>query len=214
VRRFNSVVLDVDSTLAGIEGIDWLASLRGPAAEVLSAELTNKAMQGLIPLEAIYGERLKSVRPTRNEIEKLALVYVERMAPLARETLAQLREEGVELTIATGGFQQAILPLASELGVTPDRVHAVRLYFDERGEYAGFDEGSPLTRQYGKRETIRTLGLTPPVLAVGDGITDYEITPVVDAFAAFTGFMRRESVIARADYVLESFDQLRELVIE
>ena len=59
MKRFNSIVLDVDSTLAGIEGIDWLAALRGPAAEARSAELTDKAMQGLIPLEAIYGQRLE-----------------------------------------------------------------------------------------------------------------------------------------------------------
>jgi phosphoserine phosphatase len=213
VKRFNSVVLDVDSTLSGIEGIDWLASLRGPEAEARSAELTDKAMQGLIPLEAIYGERLNSVRPTRSEIEELATIYLERMAPMARETLAQLREEGVDLTIASGGFHQAILPLASELGVEIDHLHAVRLRFDDRGEYAGFDESSPLTRQFGKRKTIEGLRLRGPVLAVGDGITDYEIASVVDAFAAFTGFTRRESVITRADYVLESFDQLRELVL-
>jgi len=93
-------------------------------------------------------------------------------------------------------------------------VHAVRLYFDDEGEYTGFDEGSLLARQYGKRDTIAGLGLASPVLAVGDGITDSEIAEVADAFAVFTGFIRRESVIARADHVLESFDQLRELVIE
>ncbi len=213
MRRFNSVVLDVDSTLAGLEGIDWLASLRGPAAEALSIELTDKAMRGVIPLEEIYGQRLNSVRPTRAEIDELSRVYVQRIAPKARETLAFLREEGVQLTIASGGFKQAILPLASELGGDAEHVHAVGLAFDDHGGYAGFDESSLLARQYGKRKTIAGLGLTAPVLAVGDGITDYEIAEVVDAFAAFTGFIRRESVVARADYVLESFDQLRELVI-
>lgn len=93
-------------------------------------------------------------------------------------------------------------------------MHAVRLNFDERGGYAGFDEKSRLARQYGKRDTIQSLALQGPVLAVGDGITDFEIASVVDAFAVFTGFVRRESVIAQADYVLESFDQLLELVIE
>lgn len=214
MRRFNSVVLDVDSTLAGIEGIDWLAALRGPAAEALSAELTDKAMRGLIPLEEIYGQRLNSVRPTRAEIEALSRMYVQRMAPMARETVAYLREQGVHLTIASGGFEQAILPLAAELGVNAEHVHAVRLYFDGQGGYAGFDEGSLLARQYGKRDAIAGLGLTGPVLAVGDGITDSEIAEVVDAFAVFTGFIRRESVIAKADHVLENFDQLRELVIE
>lgn len=214
MKRFNSVVLDVDSTLAGIEGIDWLAALRGPAMEARSAELTDRAMQGLIPLEAIYGERLDAVRPTRAEIKELSMAYLERMAPNAREVLSRLRAEGVELTLASGGFKQAILPLAAELGIEADRVHAVRLNFDARGEYAGFDQSSLLVRQFGKRDTIKSLGLQGPVLVVGDGITDFEITSVVDAFAVFTGFVRREAVIAQADYVLESFDQLLELVIE
>ena len=214
MTRFQSVVLDVDSTLAGIEGIDWLASLRGPEMEARSAELTDKAMRGLIPLEAIYGQRLNSVRPTRAEIDRLALVYVERVAPGAREALARLREAGVSLTIASGGFHQAILPLATELGIESDRIHAVRLNFDERGGYAGFDETSRLARQYGKRDTVESLGLEGPVLAVGDGITDAEIASVVDVFAVFTGFVRREAVIAQADYVLENFDQLPDLVIE
>ena len=212
--RFKSVVLDVDSTLAGIEGIDWLAALRGPAMEERSAELTDKAMRGLIPIEAIYAERVNAVRPTRAEIERLAVAYVEHIAPKARETLGRLRKAGVCLTIASGGFQQAILPLASELGIESDRVHAVRLYFDEHGGYAGFDQNSSLATQFGKRETVKGLGLEGPVLGVGDGITDFEMASVVDAFAAFTGFVRRESVIAKADYVVENFDQLLELVIE
>jgi hypothetical protein len=45
-------------------------------------------------------------------------------------------------------------------------------------------------------------------------MTDCEIKPVVDSFAAFTGFMKREAVIQRADYVIENFDQLRKLVLE
>jgi hypothetical protein len=45
-------------------------------------------------------------------------------------------------------------------------------------------------------------------------MTDCEIKPVVDSFAAFTGFMRREPVVQRADFVIENFDQLRELILE
>jgi hypothetical protein len=45
-------------------------------------------------------------------------------------------------------------------------------------------------------------------------MTDCEIKAVVQGFAAFTGFTRREAVIERADYVIENFDQLRDLVLE
>ena len=214
MSRFNSVVFDVDSTLSGIEGIDWLAALRGAEVEAWSAALTERAMEGKLAIEAVYSERMKAVKPAMAEIERLGQVYVERMAPHARETLVELRANGIDLAMVSGGLREAILPLARALGVDERRVHAVSVFFDEEGGYAGFDEQSPLTRQNGKRATVRDMGLKGPILAVGDGMTDCEIKPVVDGFAAFTGFMRREPVVERADFVIENFDQLRELILE
>jgi phosphoserine phosphatase len=214
VSRFNSVIFDVDSTLSGIEGIDWLAALRGAEIKAWSAGLTERAMEGKLPIEAVYVERMHAVKPTMAEIEQLGRVYVERIAPGARETLSELRSHGVQLVMVSGGLREAILPLARELGVDEQSVHAVSVFFDEEGNYAGFDEQSLLTRQDGKRMTVRDMGLKGPILAVGDGMTDCEIRPVVDSFAAFIGFMRREPVVQRADFVIENFDQLRELILE
>jgi phosphoserine phosphatase len=214
VSRFNSVVLDVDSTLSGIEGIDWLASLRGVELKAWSAALTERAMEGKLPIEAVYSERMRAIKPALAEIEQLGRVYVERMAPHARETLTELRARGIELVMVSGGLREAILPLARELGVDEQRVHAVSVFFDEEGNYAGFDERSLLTQQDGKRITVRDMGLRGPILAVGDGMTDCEIRQVVEGFAAFTGFMRREPVVQRADFVIENFDQLRKLILE
>jgi len=214
VSRFNSVILDVDSTLSGVEGIDWLASLRGAEVEAWSGSLTARAMEGLIPIEAVYGERMGLVKPTLAEIEELSAVYIDHIAPGAREALAKLHEHDVELVLVSGGLREAILPLAKELGIREQRVHAVSVFFGSDGEYAGFDERSLMTRQNGKRATVKEMALKGPVLAVGDGMTDCEIRPVVDGFAAFTGFMKRDPVVERADYVIENFDQLRALVLE
>ena len=214
MSRFNSIILDVDSTLSGIEGIDWLAALRGPEIEAWSIGLTERAMAGKLPIEAVYGERMRAVKPTAADIELLAQAYIERMAPRARETLAELRSSGVKLVMVSGGLREAILPLAGELSVGERSVHAVSIFFDADGNYAGFEEDSLLTRQDGKRMTVRDMGLKGPILAVGDGMTDSEIRPVVDGFAAFTGFMRREPVVQRADFVIETFDQLRDLILE
>ena len=43
-----SIVLDADSTLCGIEGIDWLATLRPPAVADEIARLTREAMDGAL----------------------------------------------------------------------------------------------------------------------------------------------------------------------
>lgn len=214
MSRFNSIILDVDSTLSDIEGIDWLAAQRGAEIEAWSAGLTERAMQGDIPIEAVYSERMRIVKPTLPEIQELGKIYIERVATRAAETIAEFRANDVEVVMVSGGLREAILPLARELGVGPENVHAVSVFFDEKGGYAGFDDASLLTRQSGKRTIVGQMDLKGPILAVGDGMTDCEIKAVVQGFAAFTGFTRRESVIERADYVIENFVQLRDLVLE
>ncbi len=214
MSRFNSIILDVDSTLSDIEGIDWLAAQRGAEIEAWSAGLTERAMQGDIPIEAVYSERMRIVKPTLPEIQELGKIYIERVATRAAETIAELHANDVEVVMVSGGLREAILPLARELGVGPENVHAVSVFFDEKGGYAGFDDASLLTRQSGKRTIVGQMDLKGPILAVGDGMTDCEIKTVVQGFAAFTGFTRREAVIERADYVIENFDQLRDLVLE
>jgi phosphoserine phosphatase len=213
VSRFKSIILDVDSTLSDVEGIDWLAAQRGSEIETWSTGLTERAMQGEIPIEAVYSERMRIVKPTLPEIRELGKVYIERMATRAAETIAELRANEVEVVMVSGGLREAILPLARELGVGEENVYAVSVFFDEDGAYAGFDDASLLTRQSGKRTIVGQMHLKGPILAVGDGMTDCEIKSVVQGFAAFTGFTRREAVIEQADYVIENFDQLRDLIL-
>ena len=79
--RFASVILDVDSTVAGIEGIDWLAERRGADVAARVVAMTDQAMRGELALDAVYGERLALIRPTREEIDALAQAYRAAVAP-------------------------------------------------------------------------------------------------------------------------------------
>lgn len=211
--RFRSVVLDVDSTLCGIEGVDWLAARRGAAAAREVARLTERAMGGEIPLGLVYGERLAMIRPSAAEVAELAAAYEQTLAPGAAGAVAELGRQGVRVLLVSGGLREAILPVAARLGVAPSDVHAVSVRFDAAGGYAGFDTRSPLATQGGKLDVVRALGLLRPALAVGDGATDLAARPGVDAFAAFTGFVRRAAVVAGADFELASFDHLLEAVL-
>ena len=211
--RFSSVVLDVDSTVAGIEGIDWLAQRRGPDVAARVTALTDRAMAGEVALDAVYGQRLAMIRPTRDEVSALGAQYVEAMAPGVGEAIARLRAAGVRVVLVSGGLREAILPLARRLGLPDDALHAVGVRFDADGGYAGFDERSPLATQGGKPVVVRALALPGPVLAVGDGSTDLAMRGVADAFAAYTGFVRRDAVAAAADHEIDSFARLRALVL-
>jgi phosphoserine phosphatase len=215
--RFASVVLDVDSTLSRIEGIDWLAALRGDALLREIAAMTERATRGEIALQDVYAARLAMIRPTRAEIAQLGCEYVRTVADGAHACVEALRTAGVHVVIVSGGLRDAILPLARSLGVPDTDLHAVGLSFADSGEYAGFDTTSPLACTGGKPVLVRELGLRTAVLAVGDGITDAElrtaVSPAVDAFAAFTGVARRDAVQRAADYSIERFSQLLPIVL-
>lgn len=211
--RFRAVVLDADSTLAGIEGIDWLAARRGPAVAARIAELTDLAMRGELPLDAVYAERVEAIRPSASDVHALAEAYVDALAPDAADVVTALRSAGVRVAIVSGGIREALLPMARRLGVADADVRAVEFRFDAAGAYAGFGR-SPLTTQTGKHVAIETLELPHPALGVGDGATDVHMRPAVDAFAAYTGWVTRAPVVAAADHVLDSFTALRALVLD
>ena len=210
---FASVVLDVDSTLCGIEGIDWLAARRGPEAGARITELTDRAMNGELPLDAVYGERLGVVRPTGADLEALAVEYERTLAPGAAAAIARMRAAGRRVVLVSGGLRNAILPVARQLGIDDTDVHAVNVLVSDDGEYETYDAHSLMTTAEGKRSVVAALALPRRLVAMGDGATDLAIRPVADAFVAFTGFVHRAPVVAGADAVVDSFDQLVELVL-
>ncbi|HYV98046.1 MAG TPA: HAD-IB family phosphatase [Gemmatimonadaceae bacterium] len=213
--RFATVAFDADSTLSDLEGIDWLASLRTPALAAKIARLTTDAMEGRIAIEAVYGKRLAAIAPTRDEVSRLANVYCERADPAAAACVGALQRAGVRVAIVSGGLRPALLPMARMLAIAEDDVYGVPVTFGPDGSYAGFDETSVLTREDGKARMAMELSdrYGRPMLHIGDGMTDAATHGLADAFAAYVGFARRERVVASADFVVGSFEDVTALVL-
>lgn len=213
--RYATVALDIDSTLSGIEGIDWLAELRSQKIATFVHRLTRDAMSGKVALEDVYAQRLTLLAPTRADVVAMADVYRTHVAARARNAIGTLTRAGVRVVALSGGLRDAVLPLCRDVGIADADVHAVAVVFDAKGAYAGFDTTSPLTTHDGKPAVLRTLSLPHPILSVGDGATDaaMKTAGAADAFAAFTGFVRREPVAAAADHVIATFDELLALVL-
>jgi phosphoserine phosphatase len=197
--KYRFVFFDVDSTLVTIEGIDVLA--RGNPEIV---RLTELAMNGEISVDEVYGRRLQIIRPTLAEVEALGAQYVASMVDGVEETIEALRKGGATIHLVTAGITQAIAPLAAHLGIR--NVHAVTLQFHENGDYAGFDERSPLARSGGKELVVRDVLVRSKGKSafVGDGVTDLEAKPVVNLFVGFGGVHQRARVRENAEvYVTE-----------
>ena len=187
--------LDCDSTLSAVEGIDELARARGPGVFAEVQAMTEGAMNGSVPVEAVFARRLEIIRPRRADAEAVGRRYLETVEPEARSAVGSLKARGWTPVIVSGGFRPAIRPLADFLGV--DRVEAVDLSFDAAGDYLGFDAAYPTTRSGGKTEVVRRLRaeLNPSrVVLVGDAVSDLEVVPVVDLFVGFGRYAVRERV--------------------
>jgi phosphoserine phosphatase len=200
---FRVVILDCDSTLTRIEGIDELARLHGVEGEI--AELTAAAMRGDVPIESIYGRRLEMIRPRRKDLEWLASRYTETLVEGASDLVRILQALRKNVHIVSGGLLHPVAKVAAALSIPAANVHAVNLVFGDDGSYAGFVADSPLTRSGGKGDIcaalIRVYG---NAAAVGDGITDLEMQAAGARMIGFGGVAVRPIVRQRADVFVEA----------
>lgn len=206
-RRGKLFFLDCDSTLSTIEGIDELARARGDCVFDQVAALTNAAMDGDVPIHEVFHRRLEMIAPDRATADHVADLYVKTLVPGTEDFIRELKAAGWLPIILSGGFAPLIQPLADHLGIA--HVEAVPLHFHDDGSYAGYGVDYPTTHNLGKNEVIRQwvdAMLPERVVMMGDGISDLETKPEVDAFIGFGGVVVRPRVKHGSDYWLDHMD--------
>ena len=213
---FDLIFFDCDSTLSAIEGVDELAALKGKGGRV--GLLTQKAMDGHLQLEHVYGKRLRAIRPTRGQLASVAQMYWDRRIADAAEVVAALHLLTKQVYIISGGLAAPVRDFGRRLGVAEQRIRAVELEFNELSgdwwkyyapeasqeqAYLDYNNG-PLTASSGKAQIIRELaGETwGRRMMIGDGMSDAAAKTAVDLFVGFGGVARRTRVEAAADVFL------------
>jgi len=207
------LIFDCDSTLSAIEGIDELARVRSPQVFAQVEAMTRDAMDGKIAVEDVFASRLEIIRPRRTDVAAVGQLYIEHIEPSALSVVTELKAAGWTPLILSGGFRQAIEPLAAYLGIA--RVEAVDLFFDANGDYTGYDAQFPSTRSGGKPVCISGLKreLSPArTVMVGDGVSDLETRAVVDLFVGFGRYTERAKVKAGAHAFIYSLSELPALL--
>jgi phosphoserine phosphatase len=215
---FDLIFFDCDSTLSTIEGIDELARLKGKEWRV--GLLTEKAMNGDVDLEEVYGKRLRAIRPTRGQLKAIEERYWETIVPDVQAVIKALQFLRKEVFIISGGLAEPVRGFGKRLGVPSQNIRAVEVEYNElSGEwwryhepqtrhgqtYLDYDEG-PLTVTSGKPAIIRQLAgdRHGRRLMVGDGSSDLATRSVVDLFVGFGGVVTREKVKSESDVFVHS----------
>lgn len=208
------IFFDVDSTIVDLEGIDWLASLKGVEKEV--SEMTNLSMNGDLKFEDIFAKRLDLISPNIYDLEELAKEYIDKLLPDAENLIRSLIKEGHEVYLVSGGFIEAISKLGEYLNIPQKHIFANKIYFDDEGFYNSYDAFNPLVMQQGKYKVIRKIKRSKNdkmfSVYVGDGSTDIVVKELVNKFIGFGGIVEREIVKKKADFFVKSFEEVGKLI--
>lgn len=195
---FGLVVMDMDSTLVGIECIDEIADMQGLKPQV--AAITEAAMRG----EIDFAESLRRRVALLEGLDERALqrVYDERLRlnPGAETMLSRLKELGIKTLLVSGGFVFFTERLKARLGL--DYTHANTLEI-AGGKLTGKVIGKVFDAQ-GKADWLvhvrDELGLKPAqVIAMGDGANDLKMMAQAGISIAYHA---KPVVREQADYAL------------
>lgn len=217
---YDLIFFDCDSTLTTVEGIDELAQLKGKRWRV--SILTNRAMGGDLDLSEVYGRRLQAIRPTLNEVRRIARVYRNNLVPDAQAVIAALQFLGREVFIISGGLADAVTRFGASLGVPRAHIQAVDLEYDQLAgkwwdyhghrysgnpdaRYLEYDQG-PLTISKGKADVVNTLaeGHFGRRMLIGDGSSDLKACEAVDLFVGFGGVVARDQVVKESPVFIQA----------
>ncbi|EKE14069.1 MAG: hypothetical protein ACD_12C00687G0003 [uncultured bacterium] len=201
-KFYRRVVIDVDSCLAGIEGIDLLAKIRGVGKAV--TEMTKTAMGKGGSFNVALARRLELIQPKEKDLDYVANVYIKNIVKDAQVAVKFLQENGIDAILLSGGLRNSIIPLAKFVGIPEQNIYANDLIFNNEGAYLGFDGKNLLSQEKGKKKQIEKLKLTKNgrYAIIGDGVSELETEPETDFRIGFGGFVQRERVIKEADIFL------------
>ncbi|DAZ94913.1 TPA: hypothetical protein N0F65_003083 [Lagenidium giganteum] len=208
-RRVTAVCFDVDSTVCREEGIDILAEHCGAGAAV--KEWTTKAMDGNVKFEDALEARLNIIKPSRQAIKQCLQQNPPQLTPGIDKLVAELHRNDVEVFLVSGGFRLMIEPVAKRLKIPMRNIYANTIFFDDDGEYAGFDASELTSRDGGKAEAIKLIKKThghDVIAMVGDGVTDMQARPPADLFVGFGGVVSRPVIKEKADWFVTEFQHL------
>lgn len=212
---FEHIFFDCDSTLTSVEGIDVLADIVGKRQRV--EVLTQAAMDGTIDLEEVYAKRLRTLRPTRQQVLDLRHSYKRNMVEDAARVVTALQALGHKVYIISGGLAEPVEEFGISLGIPRERIRAVDIAYNELSgtwweksdvdnkRYMTYTEGA-LTISDGKAQIVRELigDQRGRSLLIGDGNSDLLAGQAVDLFVGYGGVVARPKVRDNAPVFIES----------
>ena len=186
-------VFDLDSTITKCELLPLIAESVGLGDEM--AELTEAAMQGNVPFEQDFRNRVRllekvSISEARSIVSR---------APLHEEIAGFIRENPQHCIILTGNLDGWIMPIIEKLGMKGRCLCSKAQVCDDHlvGVISVLDKGKASEK------------LPHPFVAIGDGSNDVGMLHSAEIGIAFGGARKPpDELIAEADMLVQDENEL------
>jgi D-3-phosphoglycerate dehydrogenase len=216
MRNNQTLLLDFDSTIVQVESLDLLSEITlfgglESKKKILEVkELTNLGMNGVITFQESLQKRLDMIQASKKDVELLSNKLINFITPSFSENSDWIIKNSDKVHIFSGGFKEAIIPVARIFNIPEERVHANEFIYSKDDKIEGVDTINPFSRSGGKVERIKELGLSGEIIMVGDGSTDAEVKILGNEFKfiAFIENVRRDPVLEKADFVAKTFEDV------
>lgn len=213
-------IIDFDSTFTQVEALDELCEISlkdDPDKDNILAEIkaiTDRGMVGELSLRQSLEERLSLLNANKKHLPLLVETLKRKVSKSFVSNKSFLLEQKENIYIVSNGFKEFIAPVVKDYGIEPDHVLANSFTFDEKDRIIGFDKDNVLSENKGKAKKIAELKLEGEIIVIGDGYTDYEIRLFGQAhkFIAFIENAERPKVVAKADLVARSLDEIIQVI--
>jgi len=183
----NYFIIDFDSTFTKVEALDILCeiSLNDNADKDQSLkriqEVTNLSMQGELSFRQSLEERISLLQAKKEHLPALIDRLKESVSESFLRNKVFLNEYRDQIIILSNGFKDFIVPIVTTYGIKEENVYANEFVYDENGFIIGFDKGNILSDSNGKPQK---------------------------EFYAFTENIERDKVVAMADHIAPSLDEI------
>jgi D-3-phosphoglycerate dehydrogenase len=209
-------IIDFDSTFTQVEAMEELAAIslkNDPEKEAIIEQikhLTDLAMDGKMPFNKSLKARIALLSAKKYHLNMLVNKLRKKVSPSFARNKEFFKKYQGRILIVSGGFKEFIAPVVKSFFIDEDCIYANTFIYDKKNNIIGSDEENPLAQEAGKVKLLKQLKLKGQVIAIGDGYTDYQMreSGMVEQFFAFTENIARERVLAKADCIAPSLDEI------
>ncbi len=208
-------IFDFDSTLTSVEALDVLAEItleahsdRDRIIEEIK-EITDLGIDGDISFTESLERRISLIQPSRADIDTLVDRLGDKVSKSIEQNKAFFSDFSDDIYVISCGFKEFIDDIVAVYNIPSERVFANTFVFDNTGKVIGFDDTNVLAQHNGKIDCLKQLNLDGEVHVIGDGYSDYVMrgAGVADKFFAYTENVSRKKAVAKADHVIQTFDE-------